>query len=125
MVNIDPKNPCHYIGSKYEETKDLDIKDLAKLVRTEIKDKVKQGDFPQAKYSVRISRYNFGQSMHVDVTMPYTYKRRKPKAEDELQGSIDDILKQYNYDAGDAMMDYHDSNFIGLINIRYKHERDK
>jgi len=125
MVNIDPKNPQHYIGSKYEETKDLDIKDLAKLVRAEIKDKVKQGEFPRADYSVRISRYNFGRGMDVNVTMTYAFKHRNKPAEDDLQEDIRNILNQYNYDAGDAMMDYHDSKFIGLINVWYKHERDK
>ena len=47
-----------FTGSKYNDQ--LGIKDIAKLVRKELKEK-----YPKCKFSVRIQRYSGGQSMNV------------------------------------------------------------
>ena len=55
-------------GAKYEETQDLDIAGVAKLVRADIKAAKKDGNLPAAmKVSVKISRYSMGQSLTVEV----------------------------------------------------------
>jgi hypothetical protein len=53
-------------NSKYEAG--LDIAEIAKRLRREIKAAVKVGELPKCKYSVRISRYSMGQSLHVTIT---------------------------------------------------------
>jgi hypothetical protein len=40
-------------GSKYQETKELHLTDLARLIRAEIKERVKAGELPPLTYSVR------------------------------------------------------------------------
>ncbi len=56
------------VGTKYEATKDLDIAEIAKRVRADIKNAVSQRALPPAKYIVRIERYSMGQAINVSVT---------------------------------------------------------
>ncbi len=52
-------------GPKYD--KNLDIKEIAKLLRVDIKRAVGDGELPDVKYSVRIRRFSGGQSMDVSI----------------------------------------------------------
>jgi hypothetical protein len=55
-------------GSKYEETRNLNIAQIAKLVRADLKADSKAGRLPKGvKYSVRISNYSMGCSLTVTV----------------------------------------------------------
>ena len=112
MVRINPDNPCNYIGSKYEETKDLDIVEIAKLTRKEIKDRVKNRQLPKGKYSVRIMRYSGGQSIDINAKCNLDSDRRK-----EIKKVIENIVNQYNYDAGDSMTDYYSSRFCERVEV--------
>jgi hypothetical protein len=56
------------VGPKYEATKTLDLAEIAKLVRADIKEAVRQRALPPAKYTVRIERYSMGQSVNVSVS---------------------------------------------------------
>ena len=51
---------CGWEGEKYQ--RDLDIKDIAKLVKKQLKE-----EFPQCKFSVTIERYSGGQSLNVSL----------------------------------------------------------
>lgn len=56
-------------GSKYTATQDLDIKEIAKLVRADIKVAIAEGVLLAGiKCSVKIDRYSMGQSLDVYVT---------------------------------------------------------
>lgn len=56
-------------GSKYD--RDLDVADIAKLIRAEIKDLVKRAALPADwKYSVRCRRFAGGASIDVTATSP-------------------------------------------------------
>ncbi len=121
MIKIDPNNKCHYIGSKYEETEDFDIKDIAKLVRKEIREKVKGGEFPQGKYSVRIDRFPGGQSLDVDITLLDTKSTKKArKTEKDLIKNVESIVNQYNFYAGNAMIDYWFGRFFDKVQVWYE-----
>ena len=62
--------------SKYEQG--LDIIEIAKRLRREIKAAVKAEELPACKYSVRISRYSMGQSLHVSITKtPFPVHNRR------------------------------------------------
>ena len=52
-------------GDKYDRS--LDIKEIAKRLRVDIKRAVKDGELPDEKYSVRIRRFSGGQSMDVTI----------------------------------------------------------
>ena len=52
-------------GSKYKSGRD--VKEIAKLVRTDIRAAVAAGELPKAKYAVNISRFAGGCSLRVSV----------------------------------------------------------
>lgn len=61
----DPENRRE--GSLYRETQNLDIKDIAKILRKQIKDAVTSGALPDWVYSVRIRRFSMGQALDVEI----------------------------------------------------------
>ncbi len=94
-------------GSKYEQTKDLDIVAIAKLLRQDIKASVKEGRLPAVKYGVRIERYSMGQSIHISVGQELT---------DEVKAAVRDLADAYNYDRSDPQSDYFCVRFYVHIN---------
>lgn len=54
-----------WAGSKYRRGQD--VADVAKELRKDIRQAVKDGELPKARYSVRISRYSGGCSLSVTV----------------------------------------------------------
>lgn len=94
----------HTVGSKYEETENLDIKEIAKLVRKDIK-----SAFPTFKFSVTIERYAMGQALHV-VAKDTGIDRHTEEGKAFVQ-ALRQITDQYNYDDSDTMQDYHHVRF--------------
>lgn len=114
---------AHTIGSKYETTKDLDITEVAKLIRKDIKATQSTGDLPaDAKFSVRIERYNLGQSIDVKATLPdrpalteaYIYT---PEAK-AIVATVHSIVDAYGYDNSDTLSDYHCVRFFSNVTVR-------
>ena len=124
-------------GSKYD--RNLDIKDIAKLVRKEL-----AAEYPTKdgwKFSVKIDRYAGGQSMDVFIlSIPenvHAYDAEvydihfktmngeggawdAMKFTDSFKRKFDDIKAiqdQYNYDNSDTMTDYFDVNFYGHVSL--------
>lgn len=63
-------------SDKYE--KDLNITEIAKRLRAEIRITVKADKLPKCKYSVRISRFSGGQSLSVTVSdTPFPVHNRR------------------------------------------------
>jgi hypothetical protein len=119
-ITLDRKNPCHYVGEKYAETKDLDIKDIAKLVRADIRKAVEEERLPDGSYSVRIDKFNFGQSLHVDLTLPGMMPKNSSGIQIKLKERIREIMSIYNFDAGDPQIDYSCSRFFELPQIHWE-----
>lgn len=92
----------HTTGSRYEETKDLDLTEIAKLVRKDLKELF--SNLPQAKASVRVQRYAGGQSLNIEVSG--TGVERHGEEAKEIVKSIRAITDQYNFDDSDGMSDY-------------------
>jgi hypothetical protein len=116
----------HY-GSKYDGS--LDVKEIAKLVRADIKQAVKDGTLPGApvKYSVRIERFSMGQAINIRIknwpgptTLPQDFTHDKygafqgltPEA-NAAKATLQAILDAYNHDGSDVQSDYFDVNFYG------------
>lgn len=136
-------------GNKYEETKDLDIKEIAKLVRKDIAQAKKEGTLPKnLKVSVKIDRYSMGQSLNVTIKsgldcpllnkewfeqeknscgqLP-TVERYTTEAK-LVQSVLKNIVNSYNYDDCDTMSDYFDVRFYSSIDFDYdlyEQERSK
>ena len=107
-------------GSKYD--KNLDIAQIAKMVRADLKQAVKEGKLPEHKVSVRVRRYAGGQSLDVAVTQCAALGSsdrdeggvRKPQAM-FMHTVMSQIIAAYNYDNSDLMTDYFDVNFYGHV----------
>jgi len=56
-------------GSQFEETRDLETKDIAKLIRADIKAAIKSGAFPKdmMRVSVRTELYSMGSAIHIGL----------------------------------------------------------
>ena len=120
-------------GTKYAATKDMDIKDIAKLVRSDIKASIKAGQIPAGKYGVKISRYSMGQSMDVTITDVdiQIYNVEKVYAEERRENTdgmswyseegravlktVQGILDAYNFDKSKMIEDYHHQKFYGNV----------
>ena len=59
------------VGSQYEATKDKSVKEIASLIRSEVRKATKQGTIPaEWDYSVRLHRFSGGQSIEIHVIVP-------------------------------------------------------
>lgn len=123
-------------GNNYDNN--LDIKNIAKIVREYLKEK-----YPKYKFSITIERYSGGQSMTISLisspvnifTESYLKKENVNKGYAQLNKyylntderltedavkmfeEIKELIDSYNYDDSDAMIDYFDTNFYWHLHI--------
>jgi hypothetical protein len=131
-------------GSKYQQG--LDTAEIAKLIRADIKAAIAAGELPRATYSVKISRYSGGSSIHVkisgvpfpvlnaerarrDALEPYVYHAyelplRTAEAE-ALLTTVELIVASYNYDGSDIQSDYFNVNFHSSVTFDHDEEREE
>lgn len=119
-------------GTNYAETRDLGVAEIAKLIRTDIKDAVKAGDLPgkPVAYSVRIDRYSMGQSIdiivkhadfdvfRIEIVEESWGGRNHRVYTDEARAVIrvlDKIHASYNYDGSEVLTDYFDVKYYGQV----------
>lgn len=107
------KYPYHTVGEKYHEVENLDIKDIAKLVRQDLKTLFK--NWPHTTASVRIQRYSMGQS--INVYLEGTHMANHSPEGRDLKGHVTRILDQYNFNDNDTQSDYHHVNFHSYVKI--------
>jgi hypothetical protein len=122
-------------GTKYDP--ELDIVDIARALRKDIKALVKQGFFPGLKVSVRTERYSLGQALNITITgwngdianaewvqrgfdtdggrIPM-YAPGAKKAMDVLET----LANQWNYNASDSMTDYYEVNYS--VSVAFDHD---
>lgn len=133
-----------FVGSRYD--KNLSTKEIAALVRQEIKQEVKAGTLPKAKYSVRMDYFSGGSSIDVVIReLPFPIlneKRIEREARDpnhrfQAYGSepyyteqaaallekIKVMLSAYNFDDSDSQTDYFHVKFYGDVKFDWQEER--
>jgi predicted transcriptional regulator with HTH domain len=116
-MNIDTE----IVGNKYNQVKDLDITDIAKLIRQDLK------KFKDCKFSVSIKRYSGGKSLNVKLVECSNLNRFKIfKSEycdsravfiDEFDAELKSIINQYNFDRSNPQSDYFHVNFYEHLYI--------
>jgi hypothetical protein len=128
-----------FTGSKYKDTQGLDVKELAALVRADIKEAIKSNQLPKGKYSVRIERYSGGRSINVSISdfeFPIIdregYLASKTGYDPRVSRytriatlalkAVDRILNQYNFDDSDSQTDYFHVRFYGDAKFDWKYE---
>lgn len=129
-----------FSGAKYN--RDLDVKEIAKLVRKDIAAEIKAGTLAEVKCSVRIERFSMGRSIDISVVeVPdwmqiwdrefvrfdvehksmafYEGERYTPAAKATLR-ALERILQSYNRDDSDCMVDHFDVHFYGHAEFYHK-----
>jgi hypothetical protein len=127
-------------GSAYRATKGLDIAEIAKLARADIKAAIRRGKLPKGlKVSVRIERYSGGKSMDATIkAAPFQvvnaervqFEREHPtdwycrtrecpdllteKAK-QVEEAVKAILMAYNFDDSDSQTDYFHNRFYCTV----------
>ena len=108
---------AHTIGNKYTEVKDLRVKEIAKLVRKDLK------KFKGCKFSVK-STYNKidVELIDCDNIKKYFYiwegqSSKQPRYLKNFYEEVKLIMDQYNFDNGDIMSDYWHKNFFAFFNF--------
>lgn len=132
-----------FVGSNFD--KSLTTKDIAARVRQEIKDAVKVGELPNAKYSVRIDSYSMGSSINIAIKAPtfailnpkrvvleardpsYLYRTYEVEARYTAEAAttlekVEQILQSYNFDDSDSMTDYFHVKFYGHVKFDCREE---
>ena len=140
----DPENEVR--GAKHDATRNLDIAEIAKRMRADIK----ALNLPTGtKTSVRIQRYSGGQSIDLRITgLPEgfqllsdkhaSWRKQFPNQEHRFPGGVEDQrseayhqLKQqlervhgaYNRDNSDGMTDYFDRRYYGSVELDWQLRR--
>lgn len=109
-------------GEKYAAGKGKDITEIARMVRKDIKQAIKEGALPEGiKVSVRSERFSGGRALRCRVTeAPYDVMRPATPEETakwgvtrmqcehvrEIEDLIEAIAKAYGYDGSDTQYDY-------------------
>jgi hypothetical protein len=134
----------YLVGSRYERS--LDITDIAKRIRKEIKTLVANGQLPKGKYSVRTDRYSGGQSLSLKLgAVDPAFKFLNPERVMEEQRRPHDIIPlehfprftpegtqameilealvaSYNYDRSDTQADFFSVNFYANVSLDWDYE---
>jgi len=121
-------------GAKYKDTKDLPLKEIAKRIKAECKEK-----YPGANVSVRTEHYSMGCAINISINDPgfnpynpkydpndYSINGCSKRTEGpfnqralDMKDAISKIADQYNYDNSDGMIDYFDTNFYCGVAFAY------
>jgi len=91
-------------GSQYEATKDKTVKEIASLIRTEVRKATKQGIIPaEWDYSVRLHRFSGGQSIEIKIAVPeevVSLRWHCPTTTDRLNETeqfLNDLHQSFNF----------------------------
>ena len=118
-------------GAAYQTTKNLDITEIAKRIRVNLRNAQDLGSIPtEMTYTVKISRYAGGQSLDVALSgMPDTWAKANENAERHfpwpwltreaaaVKQFVEEMLSMYNRDDSDVQSDYFDVHFHSSVTI--------
>ena len=89
----------NYVGDKYEETKNLSLKEICKLLEKDLKLEIKKGSLPKGKYQIEISDGYLPESIDVYAVLNLKEFLSKEK-ESNYMKLIKNILNKYNKQTG-------------------------
>ena len=122
----------HY-GEAYES--DLDVVEIAKRIRSQLKQlsKAKHSPLYGAKVSVRIERYSMGRSIDARLGLPYRVDvTEEEQANTRMVAGQEiyltpaasaakklgqEIVDAFNFDGSDSMTDYYHVNYSGFAHV--------
>ncbi|MFI5296767.1 MAG: DUF3560 domain-containing protein [Polyangiales bacterium] len=118
----------------------LDTAKIAARIREEIKEAVKRGTLPKAKYSVRTDKYSMGSSIEVVATaLPFPvlnpdaffvrpgetflsfdsdrFKSRLTPEAQRVERALNEIVNAYHWDKSDSSTDYYNERFARYVKV--------
>jgi hypothetical protein len=122
-----------FVGSKFNETRELGIVPLSKLIKADIKK-----EFPNIKFSLKTQRYSGGQSIDITITEigfnPFStnykkhiisnaerydsfYNTRFNEKYNMFMNRIREIVNMYNYDDSMPQADYFNKRFYSNVSV--------
>jgi len=110
---------AHTIGNKYAEVQDLRVKEIAKLVRKDLK------KFKGCKFSVTSDIRTINVKLiDCDDIKKYFYiwegvNQKDPRYTDTFHKEVKSIMNKYNFDNSDPMSDYHHNNFFSFFDLSF------
>ena len=114
---------AHTVGNKYKEVQDLRPKEIAKLIRKDLK------KFKDCKFSVK-SDYNAINVKLIECTnldrfeMHEYYHHTSIRMNNDFMKEVKTIMNQYNFDNSDTMSDYFHNNFFAFFDLAGQLARD-
>jgi hypothetical protein len=103
------------VGAEYWSTRHLDIKDIAKKMRNELKPYMRE---LKATASLRIHRSAGAESIWIEIELP-----KKCKLDPcGIRMNIEHLIEKYNYDFSNGMYDYSSVRFYSSVHIKRKGE---
>lgn len=141
-----------FVGSRYKETSNLNIAEIAKIIRADVRKAVKDGALPKGlEVSVRIERFAGGQSLDIRLKslgeaghilnparvklehedqkscpcVPYSPHNgigRYTATATRVIGVLKDMKDSFNYDDSDYSTDYFNTRFYGDVAVDWKAE---
>lgn len=127
-------------GSKYDAN--LDVAEIAKRIRADIKAAIASKHLPTGAYSVKIRRFAGGCAIDVRIAdVPFVVLNRervvadatKPhefnglpihtEAASEILARTKAIVQAYNHDRSDVQTDYFDVKFYGDVSFAWEFEK--
>ena len=116
-----------------------DTTQIAALIRADIKDAVKRGKLPKAKYSVVTDKYSMGSSITVTASkLPFPvlnpdsfvvlgdanytqrdsrYKSNLTDRAEAVQAKLEEIVNAYHWDKSDPMSDVYNERFARSVKV--------
>jgi hypothetical protein len=133
-----------WAGSEYRPN--LDVKEIAKRIRVQIKEHIAANKLPKGKYSVVIERFAGGRAINITVK-EFEFPILDPEGVRLRQGdpnsghsipyyslialltqeTLEGLLNAFRMDDSDGMIDYFRTNFYGHVRFNYdleNRERD-
>ena len=127
-------------GDRYLVVKNKSTTAIAKHIRADIKESIREGALPNGlKVSVRTKYFSGGSSIDVSVTAcrvrflnevpdpatdSYRNRERYTVAGKSILRVLGGIVGAYNYDGSDPMTDYFNVNFYAHVNFDWELEAD-
>jgi hypothetical protein len=135
-TNRTERNMANYNNAHSKFDASLDIKEIAKRLRKDIKAMQKMGVYANMKVSVRIERYSGGQSLSVTITKwdgqlhnpawiaadmnaRCEIHRHTPRVRKAME-VLKRLANQWNYDNSDSMVDYFDVNYYTHVSVDWE-----
>jgi len=141
VAGAPPARNATAYGDKY--SREMGGAEIAAAIRNDIKEAVKRGELPRAKYSTRLQRFAGGKSITITYAdVPFDlYNRAFLKFEIEtggrkifngdrysperkaLEKKLADIANRCNFDGSDLQTDYFSVNFYLHVDVDFDYDK--